>query len=167
MAWQQRTFAFGWDGGFGSYGSSAAGRRPISLFTPALGDLSSRTWRMGAWNRACGRLKSLQLRLTFRCHSCCCVYDAVSDETFGGKGGIRLPQFPAAIDESYTFAIIPCVCNGYKQISSLARFLHSLLFAVFSRRNGITGITAKSIPLFAATLTQPKPRLSKHLTSLP
>src|SRR5580692_9281535 len=55
----------------------------------------------------------------------CFVYSAASRDgnslqsrLRGGEGGILLPALPASHCETYSSAIIPCVCAGYKHIRS-------------------------------------------------
>jgi hypothetical protein len=62
-------------------------------------------------------------------------------KTSGGEGGILLPPSPASQYETYSSAIIPCVCAGYKRIRSQAGV--SIVSPIRCRdaENGITGIS--------------------------
>jgi hypothetical protein len=59
----------------------------------------------------------------------------------GGEGGILSPPFLACADESYTFAIIPCVLAGCKLFSTFASVSPVSPIGCDSDENGITGIS--------------------------
>ncbi len=59
----------------------------------------------------------------------------------GAEGGILLPPSPASRCDTYSSAIIPCVCAGYKRIRSQAGVSTVSLIGCDSHENSITGIS--------------------------